>query len=430
MAVRTTLVRLHRWAGLAMAGFLVLAGLTGSVLAWNGELDAWLNPGLFLARADARPAAERQTATPAASAAPAAPAIIGTPLMDPLALRLLVLQRHPGARVDFVPLAPQPGRTLMFMLQPAPGAGLPLADDQVFINPYTGEIQGARRYGDIGQGRRNVLPFIYRLHRALALEPLGAWLLGAIALLWTLDCFAGAWLTFPPQAGRRRHPASPSGNGWRSRFAHWLRRWLPSWKVRRGAGRYKLQVDLHRAGGLWLWLLLLAIAWSGVAFNLPQVYHPLMRAAFSHQAGDGGIRALPSPQAQPGMDWHQARATGRALMRAEAERHGFAIVRDDALYYDAATATFRYDALSSADLRRDMGGTSLWFDANTGAMRGLWLPTGGAAGDTAGTWLTSLHMAAFGGWPLKLLICAAGLATAMLSATGIVIWRRKRAARR
>ncbi len=55
---------------------------------------------------------------------------------------------------------------------------------------------------------------------------------------------------------------------------------------------------------------------------------------------------------------------------------------------------FRYDVLSSLDIRQRSAKTSLWFDANTGAMRLLWLPTGGASGIAARVWLTSLHMAA------------------------------------
>ena len=37
---RLLLVRLHRYVGLAIAGFLALAGLTGSLVAFQPELDA------------------------------------------------------------------------------------------------------------------------------------------------------------------------------------------------------------------------------------------------------------------------------------------------------------------------------------------------------------------------------------------------------
>jgi len=40
-------VLIHRYAGLAMTVFLVLVGVTGSVLAFYHELDRWLNPALL-----------------------------------------------------------------------------------------------------------------------------------------------------------------------------------------------------------------------------------------------------------------------------------------------------------------------------------------------------------------------------------------------
>ena len=46
-AVRHALLLAHRWVGLSLADFLVVAGLTGSVLAFDEPLDAALNPDLF-----------------------------------------------------------------------------------------------------------------------------------------------------------------------------------------------------------------------------------------------------------------------------------------------------------------------------------------------------------------------------------------------
>ena len=47
MKLRPPLVLLHRWFGLAVALFLFISGLTGAVISWDHELDAWLNPQLF-----------------------------------------------------------------------------------------------------------------------------------------------------------------------------------------------------------------------------------------------------------------------------------------------------------------------------------------------------------------------------------------------
>jgi uncharacterized iron-regulated membrane protein len=75
--MRRTAVLIHRWAGLAMAGFLLVDGLTGAVLAWYHELDTLVNPRLT------------QVAAPAPGAVP----------LDPLALRERVQAAYPDAWV-------------------------------------------------------------------------------------------------------------------------------------------------------------------------------------------------------------------------------------------------------------------------------------------------------------------------------------------
>ncbi|WP_311964532.1 PepSY-associated TM helix domain-containing protein, partial [Acinetobacter baumannii] len=85
------------------------------------------------------------------------------------------------------------------------------------------------------------MPFIYRLHYALALDGVGILVFGVVSLLWTVDCFIGAWLTLPARRA----------GAWRS----WWTRWWSSWKLR-GGSSYKLSFNLHRAGGLWTWVLL------------------------------------------------------------------------------------------------------------------------------------------------------------------------------
>jgi uncharacterized iron-regulated membrane protein len=87
--LRPALVVVHRWVGLVLAGFLVLAGLTGALLVWVEELDAAVSPTLF------------QVPASDASARP----------LDPLVLRDAVQAAHPEAYVAMVPLERKPGRS-------------------------------------------------------------------------------------------------------------------------------------------------------------------------------------------------------------------------------------------------------------------------------------------------------------------------------
>lgn len=409
--LRPALVLVHRWVGLVMAGFLLVAGLTGALMAWTDELEAWLCPGLHLAP------------PPAADARP----------MDMLALHAQLQAAHPHLLLSHVPLMVAPGRALVWRVSarpdPATGATPAQADNQMFVNPYTGQVQGSRHWGDLSQGMKNLLPFIYRLHYQLALGVVGSYVFGVIALLWTLDCFAGAYLTFPVAARKAPPPGKPPGKPW-------LARWWPAWRVRWGGGSYKLHFDLHRAGGLWLWAMLFVLAWSSVAFNLSEVYEPVMKTVFTHQASDAALPPLASPQPAPALGWQAALAQGRQRMAEQALAKGFVVQREYSLMHDPGLGAYYYSVISDRDVSHRWGSTYLVLDADTGALRHLMLPTGEASGDTIRTWLIGLHMASIGtavgmlaGGPMQLFLCALGVAVAMLSYTGVVIWWRKRGAR-
>ena len=73
--------------------------------------------------------------------------------------------------------------------------------------------------------------------------------------------------------------------------------------------------------------------------------------------------------------------------------------------------------------------TWLMFDADTGALRRLILPTGEHIGNTLTNWLWALHFGDVLGLPFRIFVCALGLVIVMLSVTGVYIWWKKRSAR-
>ena len=383
MRARPFLVLFHRYVGLVMAGFLVIAGLTGAALVWYEELDTALNPHLFYA-------------------SPPAP---DAPMLDMLTLREMAV-RQTGESVRYFSLKlPAPGHAAIFL----PADQEPA--NQIFVDPYTGRVVGRRLWGDIGQGVGNLMPFLYRLHYSLLMDRTGQTIFGIVAFLWTLDSFVGAWLTLPMIRGRG-----------------WLSRWGKAWRLRMKGGAYKLNFDLHRAGGLWLWAMLLVLAWSSVAFNLRQVYDPVMKTLFAHQA-ELARQALPRPNDRPGLDWYAAHETARKLMAQEAEKHDFTIHGEDWFVHDPERNLYFYDVRSSLDISERNGRTRLFFDADSGKMLRVELPTGAASGDTIYTWISSMHRAELWGLPFKLFMTVTGLVVAMLSVTGVLIWRKKRRAR-
>jgi uncharacterized iron-regulated membrane protein len=394
MKLRGAFVWLHRWVGLLMAGFLILVGLTGSLLAFNVELERAFAPQLFaqlrpgLAPLDLATLAERaQEQLPQAQ------------------ITSVTYQEPDQVSVAFAPRNGRDGR-----------AGPELAFDEFYVDPWTGDELGRRKRGNLSQGLINLMPFIYDLHWRLALGDIGQWTLGILAVVWTIDCFVGFYLTLPPG----------SKDFWR--------RWKPAWLIKRNASAYRVNFDLHRAGGLWFWVVLFVFAWSSVMMDIRPAYEWVMRRLFDYHDSpsiDLIINANATPH-DPKIGWREALTRGQRLMAEEAKARHFVAGAPLSLSYFPPANLYLFDARGSRDLfeRSPKGGsTSVTFDADSGNLIELSQPTGEHLGNTIESWLYALHMARVFGMPYRILVCVLGFVTAMLSVTGIYIWWKKRAAR-
>jgi uncharacterized iron-regulated membrane protein len=386
----------HRWAGLSLALFLVIAGLTGALMAFYDEIEVAIAPQLHLVQ------------PPSAQAA----------MLSPIELREKVQAAYPGAVINYLPLHLEPGHALKLdirRIDPATQRIGPWSPDvdEVFVDPYTGRILGQRLWGDIGQGAINFMPFVYRLHYTLLADKTGRYLLGIVALIWVLDTFVGFYLTLPVRFG-----------------SAWGSRWKPSWLVRWNGGETKLTFDLHRAGALWIWPLLFVFAWSGVMFNLREVYDPVMRLFGAEKLQDG-LTTLAQPRYEPKLDFAAAAARGHQLAMTEGAQHGLTLDADrlSALSYRPAVGAYVYYFSSDRDFS-DRGGRSLVvFDGDSGELRKLLLPQGANGANTFTEWMIALHMGRVWGLPYRVAVTAIGLLVTLLSVTGVLIWMRKRQAR-
>ncbi|HPN02298.1 MAG TPA: PepSY-associated TM helix domain-containing protein [Methylotenera sp.] len=389
----------HRYVGLATALFLILVGLTGSLLTFLPELNRVTAPKLF---PEARPASMLSMAD-----------------LIEHAERLV-----PQASINGVYLG-QPGTaSLYFMPKIDPQTGKPfdIGFDSLFLDPYTGEKLGQRRWGDVSEGWPNIMPFIYKLHYNLAIGEIGRWILGIIAVCWVLDCFVSFYLTFPATKKIKVKKTHLKRS--------FLTRWKPAWLIKWKASTFRLNFDIHRAGGLWLWVLLLIFAWSSVFMNLhDEVYAPITRLVFDYPLRLGEGKKLDKPLENPAINWSEAHKIADTLMLQQAKENHFTVEFPVNFWINRAQGTYQYVVHSSLDFQDKRGRTIVIFDANNGKFKQLLLPSGQHNGSTVTNWLQTLHEANVFGLPYRIFVCFLGIAIATLSVTGVYIWLKKRNAR-
>ncbi len=406
---RPVWVVLHRYAGLFMAGFLFVAALTGSILAFDNEINEWLNP-------------------------PPQVVAAGRVSLSPLALRERALAIAPQAHIHSASLHVKPDVAYLVTLQPPeePTTGEPveLPFNRLWLDPYSGaEIAHDSQPDSYWPlTRQNLIPFIVALHYKLALPgEIGVWLFGIAALLWTLDCVLGVYLTFPVRVRRREGGEGIASSPQHSWWVRWKPAWLVQWPVR---SAYRINIDLHRAGGLWPWVLLLVLAWSSVGFNLYEsVYLPVMRSLFAMADPFTDTPGLPRPQPEPGLNWAEAYQLAQQQMAEQAQVRGFTVLGEETLQYDPEKGVFYYIVRSDREVSSESGGTLLVLHANSGTMIDLSLPSGQNLGMTLHSWLFALHMATLWGMPYKIVLAVTGVVIAVLSVTGVYLWWKKRQSR-
>ncbi|MEJ1168798.1 PepSY-associated TM helix domain-containing protein [Variovorax sp. CCNWLW235] len=397
----------HRFAGLAVALFLIVSGLTGAVISWDHEIDGWLNSELY--DTDSR-----------------------GPFRDPFDLAAAVEAHDPRARVAYMPLGFEEGHAAGYFVQPRtdPATGKPyqLGYNRVYVDPVTAEIRGQRDSAAISLKPETLMPFLRKLHYTLhvpavwGIDRLGHWIMGTVALVWLLDSFVALYLTTPRRQRRSAHPEHRAAR-------EWWRRWKPAWAVRWAAGGYKLNFDLHRAGGLWIWVLIIIIAFTSFSLNLyKEIFHPMLSLVSKTTPGPSALVPLAplGARIEPAIGFRQIVADAEA----EARRRGWTTPLGG-VFYNQRGGFYNVSFFDHAshDDSDGMGLSNLYLDGRDGHIISSNRPWHGTAADVFAQLQLPLHGGRILGLPGRILMSLMGLAVAGLSVTGIVIWWRKRRAR-
>lgn len=399
----------HRWLGLIAAPFLIITGITGAIISWDHELDDWLNPHLRFVKSEGVK-------------------------QSPIALAKQIEEKYPQIKVASVPLYTEPSESLALFVMPKqnPETGKLFEPgfNQIFLDPVTGKELGKREWGAIWPvNSENFISFLYKLHFSLHLPEMfgtdrwGIWLLGSIAILWTIDCFIAFYITLPPTKSKSTNLSKKQS------FGVFFKRWKKAWLIRWNAGNFKLNYDFHRAFGLWTWVLLFLIAFTAFALNLRrEVFMPILSSVTSltPSATEKKPRTPLHEPVMPSVDYD------KILTKAEldAKNKGWNEPASRIGYFMNLGVYSVEFFLPEADHGVAGGGHKrLLYDANTAELLGDKVPWTGTAGDLIAQAQFPIHSGRILGLPGRVLISLMGIIVAMLSATGLYIWLKKKKAR-
>ncbi len=380
--LRPALVWAHRILGLSTALFLICAGLTGAVLAFYAEIDAALNPAAYRATAEGPPLSPEALAQRIDAGAPNR------------AVWYMMLDHEPGHAV----LAVAAGR-----VDPKTGEQAELTTDWFNVDPVSGAILAERKWGECCFSRLNLVPFLYEFHHNLSLPGVyGILFMGVVAILWFVDGFIGLALTFP-----RGRP--------------FFAKWRPAFGIK-GGSRFRLNLDLHRAAGLWLFVVLIVVAFTSITMNLrPQVVEPLV-SLFS--------KVTPTPLSGPPLERLRDRTLSYDVVVeagiTEARARGWNDPPSEVFY----SPHFGIFGVAFGDHDDPMDIRWLYFDGETAAPKGDFLPGVGTAGDIFLQIQYPIHSGRIFGLTGRIIIAVTGVVVALLAVTGIAVWWMKRAGRR
>lgn len=424
--IRRICLWIHRYTGLVMAGFLIMAGITGSLLAFHKELDDMFNYKLAQI--------ERQD----------------TPQLPIATLHDKVVAVYPEYNFSSMPTSLEADKSAVFSVDRVRGESAknqPKAPFQeVYVNPYNGDIVGTRDKD--AWAWRNTMWKVFWLHRDLLLGDIGKLLLGVIALIWTINCFIGFYLTFPRAVNNKKTlqktmPENGSKTAPKKR-ASFIKRWLPAWKIRRKTNTFKLNYDVHHAFGLWLWLMLFVIAWSSVGFNLKLVYQPVMQAVVGFEGREGKgkekdrshtadrsstqDRADIAPVINSTAAVNKANSIAYLSRQAEIAAQNNRVTVQQTLGIRRLTEEGQWQMRfkTDKDIGTHGGASSITVAAASGKVEKVTFGYQSTFGNKVDQWFSTLHMGHIGHGIAYLLyqifLALVGLAVAVLSATGVYLW--------
>ncbi|MDH1255724.1 PepSY domain-containing protein [Comamonas thiooxydans] len=382
---------LHTWCGLWFSWLLYAVFLTGTLAVFEEPITHWMTPEHHAhEQAEARQAgSERETASS---------------MSQRLQWGMAYMQRqHPGADMwELWPADSQGGGDLRVYWFDREGQ---YAAAQ--LDPKSGSAMDASEAPKVRQtsGGHHFVDFHYQLHAG----QLGLWIVGIAALAMLVALVSGVithrrifkdFFTFRARKGQR------------------------SW------------LDMHNAVAVLTLPFQFMIAYTGIAISCA-TFMPAGIAAYFGSSAEA-VKSFQVALNEPGKPQRSGQAMPVPDLESFVLRGQVLIgqpVRAVVIDYpgDAAARIGIYGWNEADDLSKRLSPSSgmAMFSAATGELQQLRLPGGvdGGAASLAQSVIGGLHMATYGGLPLKWLYFICGLAGSAMMATGAILFMVKRRGR-
>ena len=359
----------HLYLGIIAGAIVSIVGITGSILVFQDEIDAALNPKLYKVL-------EQQHK-------------ISVPEIIPI-----VQQKHPGLKINYIEAQDDDSPNAAYRAYSF------ATDEQVFINPYNGELSGKR----LNSG--GFISIVMNIHRTLLIPVIGRYIVALASLCLIILTISG------------------------------LRMWLPQkWKylkqsltINFKAGFKRKNYDWHNVLGIYSAPIIVLIAATGIGITLYVFLLPVFYGLDGKRPMDTEklflSKSVYVKNAQP---LPPAQIASLAVQEIKgATLHGISMPSDSTGCYNL------YMQVSNKNPRPHKV-ELLVYDQYSGKLLLDSRKDVPVAAKAFMNWLIPIHYGAFGGMPTRILALLSGLIPAALFITGFIIWwprykRRKKVA--
>lgn len=363
--LRQAWLAVHLYLGLGFGLLLALIGLTGSLLVFYMEIDAWLNPELMIAPTTSKPLSYQA-------------------LWD--ALQATEPNRSHAWRLE-IPDHPQTAVTARYY-KPEETAHHGFAPLLVSLNPYTAEVIHKRFWGQY------LMTWLFDLHYTLLLDQTGKIVMAIVGLLLLISLLTGVYLWWPSQKQLRS-----------------------AFTIKRNSSPQRYIYDVHKTSGVYSAVVVVVVTLTGIALEVPQYVNPVIDYFSSVD------KVMPKPvstvmASSNRLTVDQAVATAQQLF----PQARLCWIETP----DNETGAFRINLRQAFEPSQRFPKTNVWIDQYNGQILHVSNPYQKTAGTKLITWLHPLHNGEAFGMAGRIAVFISGLVLPLLWVTGLIRWSHKR----